>query len=80
MDNLIVTNEEFYELRKTVESVTGFVCYEGNAGQQYCFYGISENVEAFKTMVAGKIPTATILYLLDTGDSYMYYLPTNTWY
>lgn len=74
------TNVDFLELRRKIEDETGFVCYEGNAGQQSCFFGISTNADLFKEMVAGKIPTATILYLLDTGDSAMYYAPTNTWY
>lgn len=70
------------KLKKQIEDQTGFKCYEtpGMVNPQYTFYGISANLVAFKTLVAGKVPTATIAYCMDISESEMYYAPTNTWY
>lgn len=70
------------KLKKKIEEETGFKCYETPAmvNPQYTFYGISANLSAFKALVSRKVPTATILYCLDTAESALYYAPTDTWY
>lgn len=69
-------------LLKQIETETGFVCYEtaNMVKPQYTFYGTSDKLTAFKTLAAEKLATGTIVYIIDTGDSYMYSAFKKTWY
>lgn len=75
MNELTILLETIYEL-------TGFKCYEPtqSSNAQLTFYGISANLPNFKTLVAGKLETGTIVYCMDTAESTMYYKGTDTWY
>lgn len=70
------------ELLMEIEKETGFVSYENAsmAKPQYAFYGTSDKFNDFKTMIAGKVGTGTIAYLIDTGESHMYSAYKDTWY
>lgn len=71
---------KFDALKIEVESDTGFKCYEGTPGSQVVWYGTSDQLEAFETLVNGKISTGTIAFTMDDGEKYMYSAKTEMWY
>lgn len=75
-----MTNTELMTLKASIETDTGFVCYEDSSNNQLTFYGTSDKLAAFKTLAANKFKTGTVVYVIDTGDSYMYSAFKNTWY
>lgn len=76
---MINSEVEFNELKVEVSKETGFVCYDP-VGSQQTWFGPSANIDAFKKKVLGKVPTGTVLYLVDTKKSYMYLETDNSWY
>lgn len=72
------------ELLKQIEEETGFHSYEASINYgvkgQLMFYGTSDKFNDFKTLAGNNFATGTIVYLLDTGDSYMYSKFKDTWY
>lgn len=71
---------KFNELQAAVEDATGFKCYEGQPGEQSCWFGLSNSFDNFKSMVANKIQTGTIAYLMDTKVKYIYSNQSKSWY
>ena len=76
----ILYNEDLFNFKKRVEEETGFVCYEVTPGDQAVWYGISDNLDAFKELVANIFPTGMIVFCMDTGKRFMYYRKTNDWF
>lgn len=73
-------NMSLYELKKQIETDTGFKCYEGMYGEQMVWYGLSANYTAFKNMIGDYAQTGTIVYIIDTNENHTYSKFTNTWY
>ncbi len=71
---------EFNVLQSNVEDETGFKCYEGTPGTQSCWYGTSPFFNDFKSMVANKLATGTIAYLMDTKVKMIYDKFSNAWF
>lgn len=70
-----------YDLLKVnAEEETGFKCYESQPGDQQTWFGTSDKFADFKTIVGSLLPTGTVVYLIDTGDTYMYSRFKNAWY
>lgn len=63
-----------------VEAETGFHAFENDRNSQMVFYGTSDKFDDFKMLVANKIPTGTMVILIDTGASGFYSAYTNQWY
>ena len=76
----IIYNSEMLELKKQIEEETGFVCYEVQPGDQVTWFGTSDQLSAFKTLVANKLNTGTIVFCMDTGDKAMYSRFKDMWY
>lgn len=70
------------ELLLQIEEETGFTAFENeNQGKiQFTFYGTSDKYSDFKALMADHAPNASIVYLMDTGESHMYSAFKNTWY
>ena len=73
-------DNEFDALMAQVAEETGFVCYETQAGSQITFFGTSDKLAAFKTLVGDVLPTGTIAYTMDNGESCMYSHYKEAWY
>ena len=72
--------DSYKEFKKSVKAATGFTCYENQPGDQPAWYGTNSKFEEFKTMVANKIDTGTVVLVLDTGKRYVYSDYTGEWY
>ena len=68
------------ELLARIEKETGFNAYDYTGGNQLIFYGTSDTLDVFESLVEKKVDTGTVAVCIDTGDSYMYSLFKNTWY
>lgn len=71
---------DFITLQTQVETETGFKCYEGQPGDQQVWFGTSDKFDAFKALVAKKIPTGSVAYLVDNQTKKFYSKFKNTWY
>lgn len=70
-------NFDIWKVKTEVK--TGFKCYEDSTNNQLMFYGISTKFTDFKNYITSthrKLPTGTIIFLMDAGESYMYYAGT----
>ena len=76
----ILYNNELLQLKKQIETETGFTCYEVQPGDQTTFFGTSDMFQDFKTLVADKFNTGTIAFCMDTHDKYMYSKYKDQWY
>ena len=66
----------FDEWKVRCEATTGFKCYEDSTNNQLMFWGLDKNFEAFKNYITSsdiKLPTGTIVFCMDKGDTYYYY-------
>lgn len=73
-------SDEMLKLKKRIEAETGFVCYEVQPGDQTIFYGTSDKLQEFKTLVADKFDTGTIVFTMDDCIKQMYSKYKNLWY
>ncbi len=73
-------DKDFDKLKNEVEKATGFACYETSPGSQLTFFGTSDKLSEFKELVSNKLPTGTIVYTMDDGESTMYSQFKNAWY
>ena len=73
-------DNDFDALVEEVAKQTGFVCYETQPGSQLTFFGTSDKFNEFKTLVSNILPTGTIAYTMDDGESYMYSRYKDEWY
>lgn len=76
----IIYNKDMLDFKKELEEETGFVCYEVQPGDQTIFYGTSDKLQAFKTLVADKFNTGTIVFTMDDCVKQMYSKYKNLWY
>ena len=76
----ILYNSELLEFKKQLEADTGFTFYEVQPGDQTTFFGTADKYEEFKEAVGNKFNTGTLVFLMDTGDKYMYSRYKNAWY
>lgn len=72
--------DNWINLKETIETQTGFACYEGQPGDQPVFYGTSDMLDDFKTLAGNNMDTGTIVYCMDTSDKYMYSKFKQEWY
>ena len=73
-------DKDFDALLDEVAQTTGFVCYETQPGNQLVFYGTSDKLSEFKTKVGNVLPTGTIAYTIDDGETTMYSRFKEAWY
>lgn len=85
MTNMSV--EDFAKLRKKIEEETGFVTFEPQFGsfapqtsEQMVWYGTSDKLADFKTLIADNVQTGTVAYCIDTKSYEMYSTFKKAWF
>lgn len=73
-------DKDFDVFMEEVKEQTGFACYETQPGNQLVFYGTSDKLAAFKELVGNRLPTGTVAYTMDDGESTLYSQFKEEWY
>lgn len=73
-------DNDFDALMEQVATQTGFVCYETQPGNQLVFYGTSDKLAEFKTLIGNTLPTGTAVYTMDDGETAFYSRYKEAWY
>ena len=73
-------DNDFDALMEEIARATGFVCYETQPGNQLVFYGTSDKLAEFKTMVGNVLPTGSVAYTIDDGETAIYSRYKEAWY
>lgn len=70
------------DILKKIEEETGFYAFESSSGTrgQYVFYGTSDMYEQFKNIIGDVLPTGSIAYLIDIGESHIWSKFKKAWY
>ena len=73
-------DDDFDALMERVARETGFVCYETQPGNQLVFYGTSDKLAEFKSLVKNILPTGTTAFTMDDGETTFYSRYKEAWY
>lgn len=73
-------DKDFDALLEQVKQQTGFASYETQPGNQLVFYGTSDMLDTFKELVGNRLPTGTVAYTMDDGESTLYSQFKEAWY
>lgn len=73
-------DDDFDALMERVARETGFVCYETQPGNQLVFYGTSDMLADFKSLVGNILPTGTVVYTMDDEEVIIFSRYKEAWY
>lgn len=82
-----ISGDKYIELLREVEKQTGFHTFQSEGmiftpqtADQLVFYGTSDKLEDFKSMLQDYLPTGTMAYCIDNKTSTIWSDFKNRWY